>query len=190
MKRKRMKKLMKITQTAIPEVKILEPRIFRDDRGYFFESFNSRLIAETLNIPFHFVQDNHSHSIYGVLRGLHYQLQKPQGKLVRLVSGEVFDVAVDLRKGSTTFGKWVGILLNAESQKMVWIPPGFAHGFLVLSERADFLYKTTDYYDPTSEYTLLWNDPEVNIIWPFQGEPNLSLKDKNGKKLKEAPIFL
>lgn len=180
---------MQAIETAIPDVKILEPKVFGDDRGFFFESYNQKMIAETLKQDLNFVQDNHSFSAKNVLRGLHYQLKRPQGKLVRVTSGEVFDVAVDLRKSSSTFGKWVGVHLSAQNKKMLWVPPGFAHGFLILSANADFLYKTTEFYDPSSEYCLQWNDPDVAIDWPLEGEPNLSAKDAQGKSLKEVPLF-
>lgn len=179
---------MQIVDTAIQDIKILEPKVFGDDRGFFFESYNQKIISEKLG-NLSFVQDNHSMSSCGVLRGLHYQLNKPQGKLVRVVSGEAFDVAVDLRKSSKTFGKWIGVHLTAQNKKMLWIPPGFAHGFLVLSPQADFLYKTTEFYDPSSEYCLRWDDPEVGIQWPLQGHPSLSAKDSKGKSLSEAPLF-
>lgn len=175
---------MKTIATEIPDVKILEPKVFNDDRGFFFESYNKSLFPEN------FVQDNHSNSKQGVLRGLHYQIRQPQGKLVRVVTGEAFDVAVDLRKSSPTFGKWVGVLLSAHKKQMLWIPPGFAHGFLTLSPEADFLYKTTDYYDPTSEYCIRWDDPDLAIKWPTNNPPKLSPKDLNGKWFKEAPTFL
>jgi dTDP-4-dehydrorhamnose 3,5-epimerase len=181
--------MFKVIETKIPDVKIVEPTIYKDKRGFFLESFNlaefQRLISPTVN----FVQDNHSHSEKNVLRGLHYQTQKVQGKLVRVVSGEVFDVAVDLREKSPTFKQWVGIHLNAEKLQMVWIPPGFAHGFLTLSPYADFLYKTTDYYDSASEHCLRWDDPELAIEWPIQNSPILSEKDGLGKSLKEAVLY-
>ena len=180
---------MKLTSTTLPDVKILEPKVFTDDRGFFMESYNQKNIADILNMHTPFVQDNHSHSIQNTLRGLHYQLNHPQGKLVRVVSGEVFDVAVDMRKHSATFGKWVGVILSADNKKMLWIPPGFAHGFLVLSSTADFLYKTTDYYDPHSEHCLRWDDPEVNISWPLNSSPLLSVKELLGKSLQESPGF-
>lgn len=181
---------MQIIETEIPDVKIIEPKVFSDARGFFFESFNHQAIADKVGIKAHFVQDNHSHSLQGVLRGLHYQLKKPQGKLVRVVSGEAFDVAVDMRKSSPTFGKWVGVLLSAQNKKMLWVPPGFAHGFLATSPQADFLYKTTDYYDPTSEYTVRWDDPDLAIVWPLHGtQPSLSGKDSKGLSFKEAPLF-
>lgn len=181
--------MMHIIETAIPDVKMIEPRVFKDDRGFFFESFNQKLMTSILGLPETFVQDNHSYSVQGVLRGLHYQLQRPQGKLVRVTHGDAYDVAVDLRKRSPTFGKWVGVLLSEQNKKMLWIPPGFAHGFLTLSPQADFLYKTTDYYDPASEYTIRWDDPILGIKWPLQNPPNLSIKDSKGLSFAEAPLF-
>lgn len=182
---------MNIIETAIKDVKIIEPRIFGDERGFFFESFNCRAFVEKMNLPLSFVQDNHSNSIKGVLRGLHYQMNQPQGKLVRVVQGEVFDVAVDLRKNSPTFGKHVGIHLSAENRRMLWIPAGFAHGFLSLSPYTDFLYKATDYYDPSSEFTIRWDDPDLAIKWPLDGQqpPNLSPKDSQGISFKMAPVY-
>lgn len=180
---------MKLINTTIPDVKILEPRVFGDERGFFLESYNHNVISKLLGLNLQFVQDNHSRSAAGVLRGLHYQLKQPQGKLVRVVHGEAFDVAVDLRSTSPTYGKWVGIHLSEQNHRMLWVPPGFAHGFLVLSTRADFLYKTTDYYDPTSEYTIRWDDPHLAIKWPYEGTPSLSTKDSNGLSFKEAPSF-
>ena len=180
---------MKVTPTAIPEVLILEPKVFGDDRGFFFESFNARAFAEATGLDVAFVQDNHSKSAKYVLRGLHYQIQQPQGKLVRVVQGEVFDVAVDIRKSSKTFGQWVGVYLSAENKKQLWVPEGFAHGFVVLSETAEFLYKTTDYYAPEFERSLLWNDPAMGIEWPFIGEPILALKDESAKRLVDAEVF-
>lgn len=180
---------MKFTPTAIPEVLLIEPQVFGDDRGFFFESFNERRFAELTGITARFVQDNHSKSARHVLRGLHYQIQQPQGKLVRVVAGEVFDVAVDLRKSSPTFGSWVAEVLSAENKKQLWIPEGFAHGFLVLSESAEFLYKTTDYYAPEHERCVAWNDPGIDIVWPLMGEPVLSGKDKQGQRLDEAETF-
>lgn len=180
---------MNIIPTTIPDVKILEPRIFGDERGFFFESYNQRAFEE-FGISLPFVQDNHSKSVRGVLRGLHYQLKKPQGKLVRVVNGEAFDVAVDLRKSSPTYGKWVGVILSSQNKKMLWIPPGFAHGFLTLSHEADFLYKTTDFYDPTSEFTIRWDDPELSIQWPKEVTPMLSHKDAKGLYFQEATPFI
>ena len=168
---------------------VLEPKVFGDDRGFFFESFNERTFAEKTGVSARFVQDNHSRSARNVLRGLHYQIKQAQGKLVRVVAGEVFDVAVDLRKSSPTFGKWAGISLSAENKRMMWIPVGFAHGFLVLSDSADFLYKTTDYYAPEHERCILWNDPDIAIEWPLQREPTLAAKDKVGRRLKDADVF-
>jgi dTDP-4-dehydrorhamnose 3,5-epimerase len=181
---------MKILPTEIPDVLILEPRIFEDDRGFFYESYNEKLFAEKTGVTTHFVQDNHSCSVKNVLRGLHYQIQQPQGKLVRVVVGEVFDVAVDLRKSSSTFGQWVGCFLSAENKRQFWIPEGFAHGFLVLSEVAEFLYKTTNYYAPQYDRTLLWNDFDLAIDWPLKGDPILSAKDQAGQPLKTAEVFL
>lgn len=181
---------MNVILTDIPDVVIIEPKVFGDDRGFFFESFNQQSFAEKTGVSAAFVQDNHSRSIQGVLRGLHYQIQQPQGKLVRASLGEVFDVAVDIRKNSPYFGKWVGCLLSAENKRQLWVPPGFAHGFLVLSEVAEFLYKTTDYYAPQYERSILWNDPEIGIDWPLNGiEVKLSAKDRVGQLLKEADIF-
>jgi dTDP-4-dehydrorhamnose 3,5-epimerase len=179
---------MKVTPTAIADVLIIEPRIFGDVRGFFFESYNQNTFAE-FGIPDNFVQDNHSKSSRGVLRGLHYQLEHPQGKLVRVASGEIFDVAVDLRRASPTFGKWVGERLSAENRRMLWIPPKFAHGFLVLSESAEMLYKTTDFYAPAAERSLAWNDPELGIDWPIDGEPLLSAKDKVGTSLAASDVY-
>lgn len=180
---------MKVTQTAIPDLLILEPKVFGDDRGFFFESFNARAFEEATDLKPDFVQDNHSKSARNVLRGLHYQIQNPQGKLVRVVQGEVFDVAVDLRMSSKTFGQWVGIHLSVENKKQFWIPEGFAHGFVVLSETAEFLYKTTDYYAPEYERSLLWNDPALGINWPLEGEPKLAAKDAAAKRFSETEIF-
>ena len=180
---------MNIIRCEIPDVLILEPKVFGDDRGFFFESFNERAFAEKTVVSARFVQDNHSRSARNVLRGLHYQIQQPQGKLVRVAVGAVFDVAVDLRKSSPTFGKWAGTILSAEDKRQLWIPPGFAHGFLVLSESADFLYKTTDYYAPEHERCIIWNDPDIGIRWPLQGEPILAAKDKAGKRLADAELF-
>lgn len=180
---------MRIQATAIPDVLIIEPKVFGDERGFFYESFNARSFAEQTGVSVNFVQDNHSKSAKGVLRGLHYQIQQPQGKLVRVVAGEVFDVVVDIRKHSASFGKWVGVMLSAENKRQMWIPEGFAHGFVVTSETAEFLYKTTDYYAPEFERSIIWNDPAIGIQWPIQGEPNLSNKDKIGKLLSEAEVF-
>lgn len=181
---------MKLIATGINEVKLLEPKIFQDDRGFFLESYNEKLLKELLGIETPFVQDNHSSSIKNVLRGLHYQIRQPQGKLVRVVSGEIFDVAVDLRKASPTFGEWTGFHLSAKNKLMAWIPPGFAHGFLSLSDQADVLYKVTAFYDPTSDRSLLWNDSEINIQWPLAGSPLLSQKDADGKRFREAEVYL
>lgn len=177
------------TRLAISDVILFEPNVFGDERGFFFESFNQQHFEAAVGSSVKFVQDNHSRSIKGVLRGLHYQIKQPQGKLVRLVHGEVFDVAVDIRQGSPTFGKWVGAYLSAENKKQLWVPEGFAHGFLVLSESAEFLYKTTNYYDPSSERSVLWNDPGLNIEWPISIEPILSTKDQSAKRLSEAECF-
>ena len=177
---------MKITPTAIPEVLLIEPRVFGDARGFFFESFNQKSFAEATGVNLPFVQDNHSKSVKGVLRGLHYQLEPhAQGKLVRVTQGEVFDVAVDLRKDAKTFGQWVGVTLSAENKQQLWIPPGFAHGFLVLSDTAEFLYKTTDYYAPQAERSLRWDDPTLAIAWPLEGEPILADKDRQGHLFSE-----
>lgn len=175
--------------TSITEVLILEPKVFGDDRGFFFESFNARAFEQATGLKREFVQDNHSKSVKNVLRGLHYQIQQPQGKLVRVTQGEVFDVTVDLRKSSKTFGQWVGVHLSAENKKQLWVPEGFAHGFVVLSETAEFLYKTTDYYAPEYERSLLWNDAALSIQWPFEGEPKLAAKDAAAKRLNEAETF-
>lgn len=180
---------MKVTPFAIPEVVLIEPKVFGDERGFFFESFNQARFEETVGRKINFVQDNHSRSVKNVLRGLHYQIQQPQGKLVRVVQGEVFDVAVDLRKSSPTFGRWVGQVLSAENKHQLWIPEGFAHGFVVLSDTAEFLYKTTDYYAPAHERCLLWNDPVLNIQWPPGIAPVLSAKDTQGKPFNEAEVF-
>lgn len=176
---------MKIIDTDIHDVKIIEPKVFGDDRGFFMESFNEKAFNEAIKSKWTFVQDNHSFSRKGVLRGLHFQTENPQGKLVKIVTGEVYDVAVDIRKSSPTYGKWVGVNLSGSNKRMMWVPPGLAHGFLVLSETCDFLYKCTDYYNPKAEVTLMWNDPQLGINWPLQGEPELSAKDKMGKRLIE-----
>jgi dTDP-4-dehydrorhamnose 3,5-epimerase len=178
-----------VTPTAIPDVLVLEPKVFGDARGFFFESFNAREFAEVTGLDVSFVQDNHSKSSQGVLRGMHYQIQHAQGKLVRVVQGAVFDVAVDMRKSSPTFGRWVGEVLSAENHKQLWVPPGFAHGFVVLSESAEFLYKTTDYWYPEFERSLLWNDADVGIAWPIDFEPKLAAKDAAGKPLAQAETF-
>lgn len=177
---------MLVTPTDIPDVLILEPKVFGDDRGFFFESFNAREFERATGLQRRFVQDNHSRSAKNVLRGLHYQIRQPQGKLVRVISGEVFDVAVDLRQDSKTFGRWVGVYLSAANKKQLWVPEGFAHGFLVVSESAEFLYKTTDYYAPEYERSLLWSDPALAIAWPLAGEPLLAAKDAAAKTLAEC----
>ena len=179
---------MKVIPTTLPDVLILEPKVFGDERGFFYESYNKSVLA-ACGIRAEFVQDNHSRSAKNVLRGLHYQIKQPQEKLVRVVEGEVFDVAVDLRRSSPAFGKWVGVNLSANNKRMLWVPAGFGHGFLVLSEYAEFLYKTTDYYAPEHERCIIWNDPEIAIKWPTAGEPALSSKDKNGHLLKQAELF-
>lgn len=180
---------MKITPTNIPDVFEIEPKVFGDERGFFYESFNLKLFEEAIGQHYDFVQDNHSRSTKNVLRGLHYQIQQAQGKLVRCTLGEVFDVAVDMRKNSPTFGEYASCILSAENKKMFWVPPGFAHGFVTLSEHAEFLYKTTDYYAPEYDRSLFWNDPEIGIQWPFEGEAQLSAKDKAGKLLKDADVY-
>ena len=178
-----------VTPTAIPDVLALTPRVFGDARGFFFESFNARDFGEATGLQVDFVQDNHSKSARGVLRGLHYQIQHAQGKLVRVVQGTVFDVAVDLRKSSPTFGQWVGEVLSADDHKQLWVPPGFAHGFVVLSETAEFLYKTTDYWYPEHERSLLWNDPALGIDWGIDFTPQLAAKDAAARVLAEAELF-
>ena len=180
---------MKATPLAIPEVLLLEPKVFGDQRGFFFESYNRRVLKEVAGIDADFVQDNHSRSASNVLRGLHYQIRQPQGKLVRALAGEVFDVAVDIRRGSPTFGKWVGEILSADNRRQMWIPVGFAHGFVVLSESAEFLYKTTDYWAPEHERAIAWNDPAIGIRWPLDGEPTLSAKDRAAAGLSAAELF-
>jgi dTDP-4-dehydrorhamnose 3,5-epimerase len=181
---------MKATQLAIPDVVLLEPKLFGDERGFFFESFNQRQFEQLTGRQVAFVQDNHSWSLRGVLRGLHYQVMQPQGKLVRVVHGEVFDVAVDIRRNSPTFGRWVGEYLSAENKRQLWVPEGFAHGFLVVSETAEFLYKTTDYYAPAHERCIAWNDPAIGIVWPETGAgPVLSPKDQQGASLAGAEVF-
>ena len=179
---------MQLLPTAIADVLLIEPKVFGDARGFFFESYNRRALAG-LGLGDEFVQDNHSRSARNVLRGLHYQIKHAQGKLVRVIAGEVFDVAVDLRRNSATFGQWVGHTLSADNKRMMWIPPGFAHGFCVTSEFAEFLYKTTDYWYPEHERCLLWNDPDLAIAWPVQGEPQLAAKDSAGVPLKRAEVF-
>jgi dTDP-4-dehydrorhamnose 3,5-epimerase len=181
---------MKTITTAIANVLIIEPRVFGDSRGFFFESFNQKAFNQVTGLEVNFVQDNHSRSTKGVLRGLHYQIEQPQGKLVRVVRGAVFDVAVDLRKSSSTFGKWVGAELTEENHRQMWVPPGFAHGFLTLSETADFLYKTTDYYAPQFERCIAWDDGAIAVAWPSAGiTPQLSVKDQAGALLADAQVF-
>ncbi len=180
---------MQVVRTAIPDILILEPKVFGDERGFFYESFNGKAFQEATGLDVQFVQDNHSKSAMGVLRGLHYQIQQPQGKLVRVVQGDVFDVAVDIRKSSKTFGQWVGELLSGENKRQIWIPPGFAHGFVVLSQTAEFLYKTTDYYAPQFERCIAWNDPELAIDWQMKGAPSLSAKDAAGSSFATAELF-
>lgn len=178
-----------VTPTPLPDVLVIEPAVFGDERGYFFESFNLRDFRVATGVMLDFVQDNHSMSRRGVVRGLHYQIQRPQGKLVRVVRGSVFDVAVDMRRNSATFGKWFGLELSQQNKRQLWVPPGFAHGFLVMSEMAEFLYKTTDYWYPEHERTLLWNDVGVGIAWPLESEPTLAKKDAHGQSLSEADLF-
>jgi len=180
---------MQVIKTAIPDALIIEPRVFGDERGFFYESFNQRAWEEKTGLKTQFVQDNHSRSSRGVLRGLHYQVEQPQGKLVRVVQGEVFDVAVDLRRDSPTFGQWAGVVLSDVNKRLFWVPEGFAHGFLVLSDTADFLYKTTSYYAPQHERCIRWNDPAIGIDWPWLGEPTLSEKDRQGLTFDTAPTF-
>lgn len=180
---------MHVIPTAIPDVLIIEPRVFGDERGFFYESYNKKRFLELTGIDCEFVQDNHSRSLKGVLRGLHYQIRQAQGKLIRVIMGEVFDVAVDIRRSSPNFGKWLSVRLSAENKRMLWVPPGFAHGFLVLSDAAEFLYKTTDYWAPEFERTIIWNDPDLAIDWPIDKEPVLSLKDMAGRPFKEAEVF-
>ena len=180
---------MKATRLAIPDVVLIEPKVFGDERGFFYESFNQKAFNEATGTDHQFVQDNHSRSSKGVLRGLHYQIQQPQGKLVRVVQGVVFDVAVDIRKSSPTFGQWVGVELSADNHRQLWVPPGFAHGFVVLSDTAEFLYKTTDYYAPEHERCIAWNDPTLAIDWKLQQAPALSTKDAQGLVLWEAAVF-
>lgn len=177
---------MKATPTEISDVIVLEPKVFGDDRGFFYESFNQNAFQEASGLNVQFVQDNHSKSVKSVLRGLHYQVTKPQGKLVRVVQGAVFDVAVDIRKDSKTFGQWVGEILSADNKKQLWIPPGLAHGFVVLSDSAEFLYKTTDYYAPAYERCIAWNDPDLAIDWQIEGLPSLSAKDAAGLAFRDA----
>lgn len=180
---------MKHTALVLPGVVLIEPRIFGDERGFFFESFNQAQFESAVDRSVKFVQDNHSRSVKNVLRGLHYQVRQPQGKLIRVVSGEVFDVAVDIRKGSQTFGQWVGEVLSAENKRQLWIPEGFAHGFVVLSDCAEVLYKSTDYYAPADERCIAWDDPSLAIKWPVQGRPTLSEKDSKGRLLSTAEVF-
>ena len=181
---------MNVIETALPGVLIIEPKVFGDARGFFFESFNQHRFNQATGTDFHFVQDNHSRSAKGVLRGLHYQIQQPQGKLVRVARGSVFDVAVDLRQSSPHFGQWVGVELSEDNQRQLWVPPGFAHGFVVTSDSADFLYKTTDYYAPAYERCIAWNDPSIGIAWPDIGmAPLLSTKDAQGLTLAQADVF-
>jgi dTDP-4-dehydrorhamnose 3,5-epimerase len=180
---------MQATQLSIPDVFLLEPKVFGDDRGFFFESFNQAGFEAAIGHKANFVQDNHSRSAKNVLRGLHYQIRQPQGKLVRVVQGEVFDVAVDIRKSSPSFGQWVGDILSAGNKRQMWVPEGFAHGFVVLSDTAEFLYKTTDYYAPEHERCIAWDDPAIGIRWPIEGAPLLSAKDRQGKLLADAEYF-
>lgn len=179
---------MKVIETALPDVLLLEPRVFEDERGYFFESYNKKTLKD-LGIDYEFVQDNHSRSKKGVLRGLHYQIQQAQGKLVRVIEGEVFDVAVDIRKSSPTFGKWVGFNLSAANKRIAWIPPGFAHGFLTLSEVAEILYKTTDYWAAEHERCINWDDRQLLVAWPLMEKPTVSSKDRGGLSLTKAPVY-
>ncbi|MEK7768711.1 MAG: dTDP-4-dehydrorhamnose 3,5-epimerase [Pseudomonadota bacterium] len=181
---------MKVIPTAIPAVLIIEPKVFGDARGFFFESFNQRAFSQATGLDVNFVQDNHSRSAKGVLRGLHYQIQQPQGKLVRVVRGAVFDVTVDIRKSSPTFGQWVGVELTEDNHRQLWIPPGFAHGFYVLSDSADFLYKTTDYYAPEFERSLVWNDPKIAIAWPLDVQHMVSAKDAQEMSLTDVEVFV
>ncbi len=180
---------MHVIPTAIPDVLIIEPKVFGDARGFFFESYNEHAFAQATGLSLKFVQDNHSRSAQGVLRGLHYQIRQPQGKLVRVVRGSVFDVAVDLRRSSPTFGRWVGVELSESNHRQLWVPPGFAHGFVVTSESADFLYKTTDYYAPEYERSIAWDDPAIGIQWPLDGAPALSAKDRQGVSLAQAEVY-
>ncbi len=180
---------MNIIKTKIPDLLIIEPKVFGDERGFFFESYNKQKFHQLTGLELDFIQDNHSKSAKNVLRGMHYQIKQPQGKLVRAVQGEVFDVAVDIRKNSPTFGQWVGVHLSAENKKQFWVPAGFAHGFVVLSETAEFLYKTTDYYAPEHERSIKWDDPQIGIDWPIEGAPALSEKDKAALPLSKAELF-
>ncbi len=181
---------MQVTATKIPDILIIEPKVFGDDRGFFYESFNKKKFAEASGVTAEFVQDNHSKSAKGVLRGLHYQIKQPQGKLVRVSAGEVLDVAVDIRKSSATFGQWIGVKLSAENKRQMWVPAGFAHGFVVLSETAEFLYKTTDYYAPEHERCIRWNDNELAIDWQYNDEPLVSDKDAQGTAFNKAELFV
>ncbi len=180
---------MNVSATELPGVLIIEPKVFGDDRGFFYESFNAREFENASGLKLQFVQDNHSRSLKGVLRGLHYQVEHAQGKLVRVTAGEVLDVAVDIRRSSPHFGKWASVRLSAENNRQLWIPPGFAHGFLVLSDYAEFLYKTTDYYTPSAERCIRWDDTDLNIDWQLDGPPTLSVKDQVGKSLRDADLF-
>ena len=180
---------MRVEETKIPCVLVLEPKVFGDERGFFFESFNQRRWKEATGLDTVFVQENHSRSVKNVLRGLHYQIKQSQGKLVRVIAGEVFDVAIDLRKSSPTFGQWTGIRLSAENKKQFWIPPGFGHGFVVLSDVAEFLYLTTDYYAPEHERAIIWNDPDLAVAWPFEGTPVLSAKDQTAPSFRDAEVY-
>ncbi|MBD2139550.1 dTDP-4-dehydrorhamnose 3,5-epimerase [Anabaena sp. FACHB-1237] len=180
---------MNIIPTAIPDILILEPQVFQDSRGFFLESYNQRIFTEKTGLNTNFVQDNHSKSEYNVLRGLHYQIIQPQGKLVRVIAGKIFDVAVDIRKNSPTFGQWVGYELSAENKLQMWIPIGFAHGFLVLSENAEVIYKTTDYYAPGGDRSILWNDPDLDIKWPLEQPPIISAKDEKAATFKNAEVY-
>lgn len=180
---------MRAVATPLPGVLILEPKVFGDDRGFFYESYNKRAFRDATGLDVEFVQDNHSRSVRGVLRGLHYQIRQPQGKLVRCTAGEVFDVVVDLRRSSAAFGKWHACTLSAENKRMLWVPPGFAHGFVVTTDHAEFLYKTTDYWAPEHERTLAWDDPTLAIPWPLAGEPVLSAKDRVGATLDRAELY-
>lgn len=180
---------MRATRLAIPEIVLIEPKVFNDTRGFFMESFNQKAFNEATGTAYQFVQDNHSRSGKGVLRGLHYQIQQPQGKLMRVARGRIWDVTVDIRRSSPTFGQWIGTELSEENQRQLWVPPGFAHGFVVLSESADFLYKTTDYYAPQHERCIAWNDPQLAIQWPYAGEPSLSAKDAQGALFADAEVF-
>lgn len=180
---------MKVTPTSMPEVLVLEPTVFGDDRGFFYESFNAREFSQITGLSVNFVQDNHSRSAKNVLRGLHYQIRQPQGKLVRVTSGSIFDVVVDIRVSSPFFGRWIGVALSADNRRQLWVPPGFAHGFVVTSDSAECQYKTTDYWSPEYERSILWNDPALAIEWPLTGEPMLSGKDSQGKLLAAADVF-